>query len=176
MNPKYLLELKSRAEKALNQDPPDGLTAFSAAWTLWEAVRLRMLVLACKREGWTVEQAQEALRGHRLDNARFLELFERICGRGPWEATLPIPARRLWPDMLAATELRRRIIDGSTRIGEESLLKYSWVILRFINRLRQHPTGDPLHRQPGRSRKTRTDESLEERISDLRSRQQNKTP
>jgi hypothetical protein len=50
-HPKYLLELKSRAERALNQDPPDGLTAFTAAWALWEAVRKRILVLACKREG-----------------------------------------------------------------------------------------------------------------------------
>ena len=60
-NPKYLIELKTRAEKALNSEPPDGLTGFTSVWALWEAVRRRILILACKREGWTVQQARDAL-------------------------------------------------------------------------------------------------------------------
>jgi hypothetical protein len=164
LNPKYLLELKNRAEKALNQDPPDGLAAFTAAWALWEAVRLRMLILACKRVGWTVEQAQASLKDQLINTPRFMELYAIISGQESWESSLPIPARRLWPDLLTAAELRRRIIDGSTRIGEEKLQKYSWSILRFINRLRQHSVGDPLEKLPKRSRRTRTDESLQERL------------
>ena len=95
-NPKYLLELKSRAERALNIEPPDGLTGFSVSWALWEAVRRRILVLACKREGWTVEQARDALMEERIDNPRFVQLFSAITVGDNWEDTLPLAAKKLW--------------------------------------------------------------------------------
>ncbi|UCG39008.1 MAG: hypothetical protein JSV00_01880 [bacterium] len=163
-NPKYLMELKSRAEKALNTDPPDGLTALTAAWALWEAVRRRILVLACKREGWTVQQARDALSEERLDNKRFARLFSVITSGESWEDSLPLSAGKLWPGVLEAVQLRRRIIYGTSRIGEENLQRTAWNVLRFVNRLRDHPLGDPLKKLPRRSRKTRSDESLRERL------------
>lgn len=163
---KYLLELKSRAESALNAEPPDGLTAFSVSWALWESVRRRILVLACKKEGWTVDQARQALMEERIDNSRFLEIFSIVTGIGSWEESLPLAARKLWPEMLTAVDLRKRIIHGTTRIGEENLQRTAWSVLRFINRLHEHPLGDPLKKLPGRSRKTLTDESLREAIRD----------
>lgn len=163
-NPKYLQELKKRAEIALNSDPPDGLTAFSVSWALWEAVRRRILVLACKREGWTVDQAKDALMEERIDNTRFVELFTSITAGGDWEESLPISARKLWPGILGAVDLRKRIIHGTSRIGEENLQRTTWNVLRFVNRLHEHPLGDPLKRLPSRTKKELSDESLRERL------------
>ena len=165
-NPKYLLELKNRAERALNADPPDGLSGLTSAWTLWEAVRKRVLSLACKREGWTVEQAREALADERINTDRFVELYTAITLGGSWEESMPMVAQRLWPDVLEAGELRRRIVNGSTRTGDENLQKSAWDVLRFINRLREHPLGDPLKELPKRSKKTLSDESLRERLAE----------
>ncbi len=164
MNPKYLLELKTRTEKALNEDPPDGLMAITASWALWEAVRRRILVLACKREGWTVGQAQKALESERINNERFVQLFEVIYKNSKWEDSLPIVAKRLWPGIIRITDLRRRIINGTTRIGDTRLQKYAWDVLRFINSLREHPLGDPLKELPRISKKTKSDRSLKNRI------------
>ena len=163
-NPKYLLELKNRAERALNTEPPDGLTAFSVAWALWEAVRRRMLILACKREGWTGEQARDALMDERIDNTRFVELFSEITLGSVWEDSLPLAARKLWPGILKAVELRKRIIHGTSRIGDENLQRTAWNVLRFVNRLHEHPLGDPLKKLPKKTKKTLSDESLRERI------------
>ena len=163
-NPKYLLELKNRAERALNTEPPDGLTAFSVAWGLWEAVRRRMLILACKREGWTGEQARDALMDERIDNTRFVELFSVITLGSVWEDSLPLAARKLWPGILKAVELRKRIIHGTSRIGDENLQRTAWNVLRFVNRLHEHPLGDPLKKLPKKTKKTLSDESLRERI------------
>jgi len=163
-NPKYLLELKSRAESALNAEPPDGLTAFTVSWALWEAVRRRMLVLTCKREGWTVEQAREVLINERIDNSRFIDLFSSITQGDQWEESLPFTAQKLWPRILKAVDLRKRIIHGTSRIGEENLQRTAWNVLRFVNRLHEHPLGDPLKKLPKRSRKTRSDTSLKKRI------------
>ena len=163
-NPKYLLELKNRAERALNTEPPDGLTAFSVAWALWEAVRRRMLILACKREGWTGEQARDALMDERIDNTRFVELFSAITLGSVWENSLPLAARKLWPGILKAVELRKRIIHGTSRIGDENLQRTAWNVLRFVNRLHEHPLGDPLKKLPKKTKKTLSDESLRERI------------
>jgi len=165
-NPKYLLELKNRAERALNADPPDGLSGLTSAWTLWEAVRKRVLSLACKREGWTVEQAREALADERINTDRFVELYTAITLGGSWVESMPMVAQRLWPDVLEAGELRRRIVNGSTRTGDENLQKSAWDVLRFINRLREHPLGDPLKELPKRSKKTLSDESLRERLAE----------
>ena len=165
-NPKYLLELKTRAERALNTEPPDGLTGFSIAWALWEAVRRRILVLTCKREGWTVEQARDALMAERIDNSRFIELYSSITLGDSWEDSLPLAARKLWPGILKAVDLRKRIIHGTSRIGEESLQRTAWKVLRFINCLHEHPLGDPLKKLPKRTRKTQSDESLKERLKD----------
>jgi len=162
--PKFLLELKTRVENALNSDPPDGLTAFSLSWSLWEAVRRRVLVLACKREGWTVQQARNALMKERIDNSRFLELYSAITRGSSWEESLPLAAVRLWPSILKAVELRKRIIHGTSRIGEENLQRTAWNVLRFINRLRDHPLGDPLKNLPGSIRRTCLDGDLKERI------------
>ena len=159
-NPKYLLELKNRAERALNTEPPDGLTAFSVAWALWEAVRRRMLILACKREGWTGEQARDALMDERIDNTRFVELFSAITLGSVWEDSLPLAARKLWPGILKAVELRKRIIHGTSRIGDENLQRTAWNVLRFVNRLHEHPLGDPLKKLPKKTEKTLSDESL----------------
>lgn len=163
-NPKYLLELKNRAERALNTEPPDGLTAFSVAWTLWEAVRRRMLILACKREGWTGEQARDALMDERIDNTRFVELFSAITLGSVWEDSLPLAARKLWPGILKAVELRKRIIHGTSRIGDENLQRTAWNVLRFVNRLHEHPLGGPLKKLPKKTKETLSDESLKERI------------
>ncbi len=163
-NPKYLLELKTRAERALNTEPPDGLTAFSVSWALWEAVRRRILVLACKREGWTVEQARDALIEERIDNHRFVELFSAITMGDVWDESLPLAARKLWPGILKAVDLRKRIIHGTSRIGEESLQRTAWNVLRFVGRLHEHPLGDPLKRLPKRTKKILSDKSLRERI------------
>jgi hypothetical protein len=163
-NPKYLLELKSRAERALNAEPPDGLTAFPVSWALWEAIRRRILVLACKREGWTVEQARYALMEERIDNRRFIELFSAITLGEVWDESLPLEALQLWPDILKAVDLRKRIIHGTSRIGEESLQRTAWNVLRFVNRLHEHPLGDPLRELPKRTKKTLSDESLRERL------------
>jgi hypothetical protein len=163
-NPKYLLELKTRAERALNAEPPDGLTGLSVAWALWEALRRRILVLACKREGWTVEQARDALMDERIDNTRFIELYSAITAGGGWEESLPLAARKLWPGILRAADLRKRIIHGTSRIGEENLQRTAWGVLRFVNRLHEHPLGDPLKKLPNRRKKTLSDESLRERI------------
>ena len=163
-NPKYLLELKNRAERALNSEPPDGLTAFPVSWALWEAIRRRILVLACRREGWTVEQARHALLGERIDNCRFIELFSAITIGEVWEDSLPLEALQLWPEILKAMDLRKRIIHGTSRIGEESLQRTAWNVLRFVNRLHEHPLGDPLKKLPKRAKKTLSDESLRERL------------
>jgi len=163
-NPKYLLELKTRAERALNAEPPDGLTAFPVSWALWEAIRRRVLVLACKKEGWTVEQSRDALMEERIDNSRFIELFSAITMGKVWEDSLPLEALQLWPEILKAVDLRKRIIHGTSRIGEESLQRTAWNVLRFVNRLHQHPLGDPLKKLPKRTRKTLSDESLMERL------------
>lgn len=163
-NPKYLLELKNRAERALNADPPDGLSGLTSAWTMWEAVRKRILSLACKREGWTVEQARDALFEERINTERFVELYRAITLGGSWEGSLPLAARRMWPDVLEAGDLRRRIVNGTTRTGDENLQKSAWDVLRFINRLREHPLGDPLKELPKRAKKTLSDESLVERL------------
>lgn len=163
-NPKYLIQLKNRAERALNTEPPDGLTAFSVAWALWEAVRRRMLILACKREGWTVEQARHALMEERIDNSRFVELFAAITVGDVWEDSLPLAARKLWPGIVKAVDLRKRIIHGTTRIGEENLQRTAWNVLRFVNRLHEHPLGDPLEKLPRRTKKTLSDGSLKDRL------------
>jgi hypothetical protein len=165
-NPKYLLELKNRAEKALNADPPDGLSGLTSAWTLWEAVRKRILSLACKREGWTVEQARDALADERINTERFVELYTAITRGSSWKESMPMVAQRLWPDVLEAGELRRRIVNGSTRTGDENLQKSAWDVLRFINRLREHPLGDPLKELPKRAKKTLSDESLMDRLAE----------
>jgi len=162
-NPKYLLELKKRAEKALNSEPPDGLTAFATSWTLWEAVRRRMLILACKHEGWTVQQARDALLEERIDNSRFALLYKSIS-KGGWIDSLPIAAQKLWPGILRSVQLRRRIIHGTSRIGEESLQRSAWNVLRFVNLLRDHPLGNPLKKLPGKSKKLLSDDSLRECI------------
>ena len=164
-NPKYLLELKSRAERALNSDPPDGLTAFTTSWTLWEAVRRRMLILACKREGWTVEQARNTLAEERIDNTRFVHLYAAIS-RGDWVDSLPMAAGKLWPDILRSVQLRKRIIHGTSRIGEENLQRSAWNVLRFVNLLRDHPLGSPLKKLPGKTRQVLSDTSLQERVDD----------
>ncbi|MDF1526076.1 MAG: hypothetical protein RRA15_06310 [bacterium] len=163
-NPKYLLELKSGAERALNAEPPDGLTAFPLSWALWEAIRRRILVLACKREGWTVEQARDVLMEERIDNGRFIELFSGITMGDVWEESLPLEALQLWPEILKAVDLRKRIIHGTSHIGEESLQRTDWNVLRFVNRLHEHPLGDPLKKMPKKTKKTLSDESLRERI------------
>jgi len=163
-NPKYLLELKKRAEHALNTEPPDGLTAFSVAWALWEAVRRRMLILACKREGWTVEQARDILMQERIDNARFAQLFSAVTLGGVWEESLPLAARKMWPGILEAVDLRKRIIHGTSRTGGENLQRTAWNVLRFVNRLHEHPLGDPLKKLPRRTKKTLPDTSLRERL------------
>ncbi len=165
-HPKYLLGLKIRAESALNAEPPDGLTGFALAWTLWEAVRRRMLYLACKREGWSVEQAGEALLPERIDNARFEELYRAITAGDLWDGSLPLAARKLWPSVLKAADLRKRIIHGRSRIGEENLRRVAWSVLRFVTRLQDHPLGDPLRELPRRSRKTKSDRSLRDRIGE----------
>ncbi len=165
-NPKYLLELKNRAEKALNADPPDGLSGLTSAWTMWEAVRKRILTLACKREGWTVEQAKDALADERINTGRFIELYLAITGGDPWVDSIPLAARKKWPDILEAGVLRRRIVNGTTRTGDENLQKAAWDVLRFINRLRDHPLGDPLKELPRRARKTLSDESLLDRLEE----------
>ncbi len=164
-NPKYLLELKNRAEKALNSDPPDGLTAFTTSWTLWEAVRRRMLILACKREGWTVEQARNTLAEERIDNARFVLLYTAIS-RQDWVDSLPMAAGKQWAGILKSVQLRKRIIHGTSRIGEESLQRNAWNVLRFVNLLRDHPLGSPLKKLPGRTRQVLSDSSLQDRIDD----------
>ena len=163
-NPKYLLELKNRAERALNAEPPDGLTAFSVAWALWEAVRRRILVLACKRQGWTVEQARDALMEERISNPRFVELFSAITLGTKWEESLPLAAKKLWPDILNAVDLRKRIIHGTSRIGEDNLQRTTWNVLRFVNRLHEHPLGNPLRKLPKKTKKTLSDESLRDRL------------
>ncbi len=164
MDSKYLFELKTRTEKALNEDPPDGLMAITASWALWEAVRRRILVLACKRGGWTVDQAKKALSSERINNERFVHLFEAIYRNSKWEDSLPIVAKRLWPGIIRIKDLRRRIINGTTRIGDTRLQKYAWDVLRFINSLREHPLGDPLKALPRISTKTKSDRSLKNRI------------
>lgn len=161
-DPKFLLELKVRAEKALNTEPPDGLTGFAAAWTLWEAVRRRMLVLACKRAGWTVRQAHDALSEERIDNHRFLRLYEILTSGRKWEESLPLPVAKIWPSVLAAVNLRKRIIHGTSRIGDVKLQRTAWEVLRFVDLLKDHPMGNPLKELPKRSRKTMSDESLRE--------------
>jgi hypothetical protein len=162
-NPKYLLELKNRVEKALNSDPPDGLTAFTTSWALWEAVRRRMLILACKREGWTVEQARNALADERIDNTRFAHLYRSIS-RGGWVDSLPMAAGKLWPGILSSVQLRKRIIHGTSRIGEVNLQRSAWNVLRFVNLLRDHPLGSPLKKLPGKTRRVLSDSSLQECI------------
>jgi hypothetical protein len=162
--PKYLLDLKAKAEHALNMEPPDGLTGFCVAWALWEAIRRRILVLACKREGWTVEQARNALLEERIDNHRFVDLYMIINNGDAWEDSLPLAARKIWPGIDKAVSLRKRIIHGTSRIGEENLLKTAWNVLRFINLLHEHPLGDPLKELPKRSKRTRSDKSLKEML------------
>lgn len=159
-DPKYLLELKTRAEKALNSEPPDGLTGFTTAWTLWEAVRRRILILACKKEGWTVQQARDALADKPIDNERFICLYAIITSGQQWEESLPLAAKRIWPVVLNAVHLRWRIIHGTTRIGEVKLQRTAWNMLRFIDRLRDHQLGNPLKELPKKARKIHSDESL----------------
>jgi hypothetical protein len=161
-DPKYLLELKIRAEKALNSEPPDGLAGFAAAWTLWEAVRRRMLILACKREGWTVQQAHDALTDESIDNPRFVRLYEIITSGQKWEESLPLPAGKIWPTVSDAVHLRNRIIYGTSRAGDIKLQRTTWKILRFVDLLRDHPLGNPLKELPKKSRKIHPDESLAE--------------
>jgi len=162
--PKYLIELKGKAERALNAEPPDGLTAFSVAWALWEAIRRRILILACKREGWTVEQARSGLMEERIDNDRFIVLYSAITMGDQWEDSLPLAAKKMWPGILKAVKLRKRIIHGTSRIGEENLQRTAWCVLRFVNRLHEHPLGNPLKKLPRRTKKTLSDESLRERV------------
>jgi len=159
-NPKYLLELKIRAENALNSEPPDGLTGFTTAWTLWEAIRLRVLIRACKREGWTAKQAQDVFTKEHIDDQRFVQLYEIITSGQRWEHSLPIAAGRIWPRLLATEHLRQRIVHGTTRIGEEKLQRAAWNILRFVDGLRDHPLGNPLKELPRKSGKIRSDENL----------------
>jgi len=161
-NPKYLLELKTRAEKALNSEPPDGLAGFTLTWTFWEAVQRRMLILACKREGWTVAQADKSLVPVRYDNRSFTRLYKTITSGQNWEESLPLPARKIWPAISQAMTLRERIIHGTSRTGDIRLQAAAWKILHFADLLRDHPLGDPFKELPNRARKTRTDESLRE--------------
>ena len=79
---------------------------------------------------------------------------------------MPMAARRMWPDILEARDLRRRIVNGTTRTGDENLQKSAWDVLRFINRLREHPLGDPLKELPKRAKKTLSDESLRARLGE----------
>ena len=174
-SPKYLIELKARTEKALNAEPPDGLSAFTTAWALWEAMRVRILVMACKREGWTVDQARDVLAGERIDNRRFVELFAAVTGGQGWEDSLPLAAGKIWPRVLAAAGLRKRIIDGSTRIGEQSLQRYSWTVIRFVNRLRDHPLGDPLKELPKTPVTRKSERSLKARITRASTKTRTKT-
>ena len=81
-----------------------------------------------------------------------------------WEDSLPLEALQLWPDILKAVDLRKRIIHGTSRIGEESLQRTAWNVLRFVNRLHEHPLGDPLRKLPKRAKRTLSDESLRERL------------
>ncbi len=157
-DPKYLHELKIRAENALNSEPPDGLTGFTTAWTLWDAIKLRVLILACEREGWSAKQARDALTKEPIDQQRFLTLYETITSGQPWERSLPIPAVRIWPGLAAAEQLRRRIIHGTTRVGEERLQRTAWKVLRFVDVLRDHPLGNPMRELPGKSGKPGSEE------------------
>jgi hypothetical protein len=161
-DPKYLRQLKVRAEKALNSEPPDGLAGFAASWMLWEAVRRRVLFLVCKREGWTLQQAYEALAQERIDNDRFLRLFEILSPGQRWEESLPLPAARIWPAILAAVDLRKRIIHGTSRVRDLKLQQTAWKVLKFVDLLRDHPLGNPMKELPKRTTKTRPDESLRE--------------
>lgn len=161
-DPKYLLELKSRAEKALNSEPPDGLSGFTQALTFWEAVQRRILILACKREGWTVRQASDSLPEKIIDQNLFLRLYDGITSGRKWEESLPFPAENIWPAVSRTANLKKRIIQGTSRIGDPALQAAAWKILRFVDLLRDHPLGDPLKELPKRARKTRTDESLRE--------------
>jgi hypothetical protein len=161
-DPKYLLEMKIRAENALNSAPPDGLTGFTAAWTLWEATRRRILVLACKREGWTVQQALDALADERIDNHRFICLFKIITSGQDWEESLPPSAAKIWPAVSEAVSLRKRIIHGKSRIGDVMLQRTAWKVLRFVDLMRDHPLGDPMKELPKKSRKIHSDESLKD--------------
>ena len=113
----------------------------------------------------SVQQAKDALLEERIDNARFVVLYKSISDVG-WIDSLPIAARKLWPGILRSVRLRRRMIHGTSRIGEESLQRSAWNVLRFINLLRDHPLGNPLKKLPGKSKKLHSDESLRERISD----------
>jgi len=163
-DPKYLIELKCRAERALNAERPDGLTAFSVAWALWEAIRRRILILACMREGWTVDQARIVLMEERIDNDRFTALYSAITLGNQWEDSLPLAAKKMWPGILKAVKLRKRIIHGTSRIGEENLQRTAWSVLRFVSCLHEHPLGDPLKRLPKRTSKNFSDESLRKRV------------
>ena len=52
-------------------------------------------------------------------------------------------------------------------VAEENLQRTAWKVLRFINRLHEHPLGNPLKNLPKRTRKTLSDESLRERIGQV---------
>ena len=111
-----------------------------------------------------MDQARDALSAERINTEHFLRLYGSVTGGDVWEKSMPLAARRLWAEVLEAMELRRRILNGSSRIGEDKLQRYAWVVLRFINRLREHHLGDPLKELPKRTRKTRSDESLKKRL------------
>jgi hypothetical protein len=101
----------------------------------------------------------------RIDNTRFMELFSAVTLGSVWERSLPLAARKLWPRILKAVDLRKRIIHGTSRIGEENLQRTAWNVLRFVNCLHEHPLGDPLKKLPKKTKKTRSDRSLRERIN-----------
>jgi len=130
MNPKTiekLLELADRTER----NRYDPWVPFSLRWIAWEALRTRIIVIACRFRGWKMEDAYNVIGRKRISsNEAFKKCLKLILGRSPF----PLPngsPRQAW-DVLQKIELvRHRLFHGYKTVNPEIIIAAS----KFLSKL-----------------------------------------
>ena len=146
-HPKYLSLLKERAQIHINND--DGISAFLISWVLWESTRTRLLILQYRQHGYTVKDARNMLFNKKISGNKGFEKLYKSIGKTSWEDSLDQEIKKNWLKIKNIQNIRHQLVHGGRSYYEGTLLKYSKVVLGFVESLNSHPLGDPLQKLKG---------------------------
>ncbi|HAP67085.1 MAG TPA: hypothetical protein DCQ99_04620 [Nitrospinae bacterium] len=147
--PSYLIKLKEIAKNNLEKEPE---VAFMVSWILWEAIRSRLLLLQCKKRGWSLKDAGEVIALKKIsNNENFKKAFKSIVGINFLEA-VSTHCKNNWHILTEIEEIRHRIFHGGVSISPKDLACITQFILNYIDGLKsnqedKNDLGDPFKRE-----------------------------
>ncbi len=189
MSPAEIRSIRQVATKVSASSP---LTQFVLLWIVWEATRTRLLVIACRKQGWRMSDARKALAAKKISSgAAFRNAWSALTGTSL--DNLPGDAGKVWKALQGVERMRHRIVHGFSKHAPEYFTLCATVLEKALDAMphtlgavevtgpdgAKHTIGDPMAIFKGGykpARGYRSSDELSARFAQKKSRSGGKPP